>query len=220
MIPQLRSAALLLAIAAPLFCAPSVTAQLPQPHPATQQTAATAPQVSGVPTHPEPLTSRLRSRLSSPDLALSLLGAGALLLLLECALPGAILPGASGLLLLLSGIYGLSLHPLRPAAILAILLSLGLLALSARRPLFGAPALLGTAGLVLGLCTLVIPRPAAPLPHRSIPVTVGLAVGLIAALGASIAGSASRNKRILPSSAPPPRSSIPSPPPVHARPGE
>jgi len=136
-----------------------------------------------------PLRQTLTTHLASPDTALTLIAAGFLLLLAECNLPGAILPGALGLLLLLSGVFGLSLHPIRPPALIVLLLSSAALAISARLPLFGIPALLGTAGLALSLSTLTTPA-----PHTSVATAVALSIGLATSLLGRIAWIARRNK--------------------------
>jgi hypothetical protein len=136
-----------------------------------------------------PLRQTLTHHLASPDTALTLIVAGLLLLLAECNFPGAILPGALGLLLLLSGVFGLSLHPIRPPALIVLLLSSAALAISARLPLFGIPALLGTAGLALSLSTLTTPA-----PHTSVATAVALSIGLATSLLGRIAWIAHRNK--------------------------
>ncbi len=146
------------------------------------------------------LRQSLTQHLATPDAAVALLGTGALLILLECNLPGAILPGAAGLLLLLSGVYSLSLQHPRPASILLLLASCAALALATRLPVFGIPAASGTAGLTVGLYTLV------PSVHPAIPLAFGLAVGLAASALGRIAWRAHRNKTIrLTSSARPQR---------------
>ena len=133
----------------------------------------------------------LLARLHSPNLDLVLLGAGALLLLLECNLPGAILPGALGLLLVLAAVYGLSLQSLQILAVLLLLVAVAALALSSLRPLFGIPALLGTAALVVGLLSLT------PGVSPFLALCVGLTLGLACALLGRVAWQARRNKALL-----------------------
>ena len=150
---------------------------------------------------PQPsIRQSLTHRLATPDAATALLGTGALLLLLECNLPGAVLPGAAGLLLLLSGVYSLSLQHPRPAALLLLLASCAALTVAVRLPVFGIPAAAGTAGLTLGLYTVV------PNSDPAVPLAFGLAAGLAASALSHIAWRAHRNKTIrLTSSAGPPK---------------
>ncbi len=140
----------------------------------------------------------LLALLSTPDIAVLALGLGVLLLFLEANLPGAVLPGAVGLTLLLSGLYGLSLHPLRPAALL-LLAAAGLaLLFSARTPLRNTSALAGTLGLVFGLLYLTDTSRTHLRVHPRAALPVGLLVGLAAALLGRIAHRARRNKAIQP----------------------
>ncbi len=139
---------------------------------------------------------RLIQRLAVPDTAIIILATGVLLIFLECNLPAAILPGALGLLLVLSGIFGLALHPLRPAALLLLLAAGALLGFSARGPLPLVNALAGTAGLICGLLTLIPPASATSSVHLPVAACVGLAIGPSAFLLLSIAERARRNKII------------------------
>lgn len=142
-------------------------------------------------THPS-VRVRLLLRLASTNVAILLLGLGTLLLFAECNLPGAILPGATGLLLFLSGVFGLTLLPLRPAALLVLVAASASLALSAKLPAFGIPAVLGTIALIGGLLTLVISPPV----HPALAIAVGAAVGIAASLLGRVALQARRNKAI------------------------
>ena len=165
------------------------------------------------PLHPPSLRTHLIEWLTKPDVAVLVLGAGVLLLFLECNLPGAILPGALGLLLALSALFGLHLLPLRPLAIVAVLAGSTLLAVSAHLPLFGAPAVAGTAGLVFGLCTLVLPSANLRGVHPAVGGAVGLTLGVAASVLGRIAARARRNKAILAAGSSAPRElTSPSPP--------
>ncbi len=85
----------------------------------------------------------------SGSVALGLVTVGALLLFVECNRPGRILPGACGLLLLLLGINRLRVFTSWDnGALWSALAGLALIGLLRWRPLFGAPAILGT-GLLL-----------------------------------------------------------------------
>jgi len=148
------------------------------------------------PASPTPRT-RLIRRIATPNIAVLLLGVGTLLIFAECNLPGAILPGASGLLLFLSGIYGLTFLPLRPQALLFLLAAAIALALSAKTPAFGLPALLGTASLVYSLLTLIANSSTTSSVHPAIAITLGAAIGVSASLLGRVAAQARRNKTVL-----------------------
>ncbi len=151
-------------------------------------------------TSPEPLALPVSKRrvawLATPDVAISLITVGVLLIFFECNLPGAVVPGAVGLLLLLSGVYGLSLLPLRPTALLVLFAAIGSLVLSVRAPLFGLPAVAGTGGLILSLWTL-LPASAASAVHPAIAVSSGLLLGVTASLLGRVALRARRNKAVV-----------------------
>lgn len=139
---------------------------------------------------------RLIDWLATPDVAVVTLCAGVLLIFLECNLPGAVLPGAVGLFLLLSGAYGLALLPLRPAALLALLGAGAFLALSTRMAITGLPAAAGTCGLVYSFWTLIDQTRAASQVHPSVAVCAGLLLGTSAAFLGRVAEQARRNKAV------------------------
>ncbi|HEV2325323.1 MAG TPA: nodulation protein NfeD [Terracidiphilus sp.] len=112
--------------------------------------------------------------LVNPNIALLFLVAGALLIYLEFNVPGTIVPGALGTLLVLLGIFGLNLLPIRFTAVLLLLAGMGLLVLEAK---FGGHGALATAGilcLIFGAMTLV----AAPIPQMDVSPAVAIALGL------------------------------------------
>ena len=112
--------------------------------------------------------------LVNPNVALLFLVVGALLIYLEFHVPGTIVPGALGTLLVLLGIFGLNLLPIRFTAVLLLLAGLGLLVLEAK---FGGHGALATAGilcLIFGAMTLV----AAPIPQMNVKPAVAIALGL------------------------------------------
>jgi len=120
------------------------------------------------------LRDELLGWLVNPNIALLLLVAGALLIYLEFNAPGSIVPGALGTLLVLLGIFGLNLLPIRFTAVLLLLAGLGFLVLEAK---FGAHGALATAGilcLTFGTLTLV----AAPIPQMDVSPLVAIAVSL------------------------------------------
>jgi membrane-bound serine protease (ClpP class) len=112
--------------------------------------------------------------LVDPNIALLFLVAGALLIYLEFNVPGTIVPGALGTLLVLLGIFGLNLLPIRFTAVLLLLAGMGLLVLEAK---FGGHGALATAGilcLIFGAMTLV----EAPIPQMDVSPAVAVALGL------------------------------------------
>ena len=140
---------------------------------------------------------RLIGWLRKPNVAVTVTGAGILLLFVECNLPGAVVPGALGLLFLLSGIYGLTLLPLRLAALMVLAgAALALLASTLRGGvLSGICGAFGTVGLIYGLGTLVRGSVAGVDPR--VAISVGAAVGLSGLLLGRVARKARRNKAVL-----------------------
>ena len=98
---------------------------------------------------------RLLTRLTSPDLDVLLLICGGLRIYLEFHVPGTIVPGALGTLMVLLAIFGLNLLPVQHTAVLLLFAALALMVLEAK---FASHGVLGVAGilcLVFGLATLV-----------------------------------------------------------------
>ena len=96
----------------------------------------------------------------------------ALLIYLEFNVPGTIVPGALGTLMVLLAVFGLDLLPIRFTAVLLLLAALAFLMLEAK---FGAHGALGIAGIVcltFGMLTLV----AAPVPEMAISPAIAIAV--------------------------------------------
>jgi membrane-bound serine protease (ClpP class) len=112
--------------------------------------------------------------LVNPNIALLFLVAGALLIYLEFNVPGTIVPGALGTLLVLLGIFGLNLLPIRFTAVLLLIAGLGLLVLEAKFGGHGALATTGILCLIFGAMTLV----AAPIPQMDVNPAVAVALGL------------------------------------------
>jgi membrane-bound serine protease (ClpP class) len=115
--------------------------------------------------------------LVNPNIALLLLVGGALLIYLEFNTPGTIVPGALGTLMVLLGIFGLDLLPIRYTAVLLLVGALVLMALEAKFGGHGALAIAGIVCLMFGTLTLV----AAPVPEMAIRPWV--AIGLSVAFG-------------------------------------
>ncbi len=145
-------------------------------------------------TLPPSLRERLLGRLANPDLAVLLLVLGGLLIYLEFNVPGTIVPGSLGTLLVLLALFGLNLLPVRHTAVALILAAFVLIVLEAKFTSHGALGLAGVACLIFGLATLVD----APIPelrvHLATALAAGVAFGLITFGLAWIAIRARRGK--------------------------
>ena len=116
----------------------------------------------------------LLSWLVNPNIALLLLVAGALLIYLEFNAPGTIVPGTLGTLMVLLGIFGLNLLPIRYTAVLLLVAAMVLLILEAKFGGHGALAIAGIICLTFGMLTLV----AAPVPQMDVSPWVALAIAV------------------------------------------
>lgn len=145
---------------------------------------------------PPSLRERLLTRLTSPDLDVLLLLCGGLLIYLEFNVPGTIVPGALGTLLVLLAIFGLNLLPVQHTAILLLFAALALMVLEAKFASHGVLGIVGVACLVFGLATLVD----GPIPqmrvHFGVAAGAGTGFGLITFGLAYIAFKARRAKRL------------------------
>jgi membrane-bound serine protease (ClpP class) len=118
------------------------------------------------------LREQLLGWLVNPNIALLLLVGGALLIYLEFNTPGTIVPGALGTLLVLLGIFGLDLLPIRYTAVALLIGAIVLMALEAKFGGHGALAIAGIICLMFGTLTLV----AAPIPQMAVNPWVAIAV--------------------------------------------
>jgi membrane-bound serine protease (ClpP class) len=123
---------------------------------------------------PTSLRDELLGWLVDPNIALLFLVAGALLIYLEFNAPGTIVPGALGTLMVLLGIFGLNLLPIRFTAVLLLLAGLAFLVLEAKFGGHGALAIAGIVCLTFGTLTLV----AAPIPQMGVDPMVAIAISL------------------------------------------
>lgn len=121
---------------------------------------------------------RLLGWLVDPNIAVLFLVGGALLIYLEFNAPGTIVPGALGTLMVLLGIFGLNLLPIRYTAVLLLVAAMVLLLLEAKFGGHGALAIGGIVCLTFGMLTLV----AAPVPEMGISPVIAISVS--AAFGA------------------------------------
>lgn len=140
---------------------------------------------------------RILTRLTSPDLDVLLLICGVLLIYLEFHVPGTVVPGSLGTLLVLLALFGLNLLPIRHTAVLLLLAALLLTVLEAKFASHGALAVAGVACLIFGLATLVdSPTPELRV-HLGTAIGAGVGFGSISAFLAWVALRARRNKRLL-----------------------
>ena len=143
------------------------------------------------------LRERLLGRLVNPDLAVLLMVFGALLVYLEFNIPGTIIPGALGTLLLLLGLFGLNFLPIHHASVALLLAAVALLVLEAKFASHGVLAAAGIASLIFGLATLVEGPSPDQRVHLATAVGVGLGFGLITTWLATVAWKARRGKQLM-----------------------
>jgi membrane-bound serine protease (ClpP class) len=125
-------------------------------------------------TIPPSLRERLLSKLTNPDIAVLLLVLGGLLIYLEFNVPGTIVPGSLGTLLVLLSLFGLNLLPIRHTAIVLLLAAFVLIVLEAKFGGHGALAAAGIVALIFGLATLVD----GPIPELRVHLATALGAGL------------------------------------------
>jgi len=140
------------------------------------------------------LRERLLSKLTNPDIAVLCLVLGGLLIYLEFNVPGTVVPGSIGTLLVLLSLFGLNLLPVRHTAIVLLLAAFIMMLLEAKYGAHGVLATVGVGCLVFGLATLVD----GPIPelrvHTATAVGAGLGFGAISFGLAWIALRARRSK--------------------------
>ena len=146
---------------------------------------------------PPSMRERLLTRLTSPDLDVLLLLCGGLLIYLEFNVPGTIVPGALGTLMMLLAIFGFNLLPIQHTAVLLLLAAAALIALEAKFASHGVLASAGVLCLVFGLATLVDGPGPEMRVHLSVAVGAGIGFGAISFFLAWIALRARRAKRLL-----------------------
>jgi membrane-bound serine protease (ClpP class) len=129
----------------------------------------------------------------TPDAAILLLTLGLALIAVELNRPGAILPGALGLLVTLLAAAKLAhLHP-NPAAFALLLAASAVLLLQLRRRLPLWAAALAALAVITGLLWLV-PAAGQPPIHPAIAILCGLALGVGTTVLTRLARRARQNK--------------------------
>lgn len=140
---------------------------------------------------------RVLDRLMDPNLAVLILVLGGLLIYIEFNVPGTIIPGALGTLLVLLSLFALNLLPLHYASGFLIVVAFALMLLEVKFSSHGVLAFAGIVCLVLGALTLVN----GPIPelrvHLSTALATGIGFGLITVFLVRIAWVARRNKNML-----------------------
>ena len=118
---------------------------------------------------------RLLSYLANPNLALLLLVGGAMLIYLEFNLPGTVVPGALGSVMVLLAVFSLDMLPIRHIAVGLLFAAAVLILLELKFASHGILSVAGIACLLLGTLSLID----APIPEMSIRpvVAIGLCVG-------------------------------------------
>jgi membrane-bound serine protease (ClpP class) len=142
------------------------------------------------------LRDEILGHLANPNIAILLLVGGALLIYLEFNVPGTIVPGAIGTVMVLVSIFALDLLPIRHTAVLLLLAAAVLMVLELKFPSHGILFLVGIACLAFGTLTLVD----SPIPELAIQPTVAISIciafGLITFLLLRVALAARRNKAL------------------------
>ncbi len=146
---------------------------------------------------PPSMRERLLTRLTSPDLDVLLLMCGGLLIYLEFNVPGTIVPGALGTLLVLLAIFGFNLLPIQHTAVLLLFAALVLMVLEAKFASHGILALAAVLCLVFGLATLVDGPGPEMRVHFGVAAGAGIGFGIISFGLAWIALRARRAKRLI-----------------------
>jgi membrane-bound serine protease (ClpP class) len=140
------------------------------------------------------LKERILSHLMDPNVAFILLALGALSLWAEFNHPGAVLPGAVGLISIVLAFLALNLMPVRFAAMALLIVALALFALEAKFAAHGVLAIGGIIAMIIGALFLVD----GPIPEMQIHLltaaTVAIPFALIAVFLASLALRARRNR--------------------------
>jgi membrane-bound serine protease (ClpP class) len=124
---------------------------------------------------------RARDFLVDPNLITLMLSIGLIGIVVELWNPGLVFPGTVGAISLILGLYGLQVLPVSLAGLLLMLLAAAFFVAEAFVPTHGALAVAGGVMFVLG--ALILFDPAGDAYQVSMPVAIGIAVGLALLLG-------------------------------------
>ncbi len=140
------------------------------------------------------LRERILGALMDPNFAVLLLILGGLLIYLEFNVPGTIVPGSVGTLMVLLSLFALNLLPIAYTAVALLLAALVLFLLEVKFSSHGILAFVGIVCIVFGLLTLVD----GPIPemrvHLATALAAGIGFGVITIFLTTIAVRARRNK--------------------------
>lgn len=146
---------------------------------------------------PPTVREQLLGYLANPNLALLLLVGGALLIYLEFNVPGTIVPGALGTVMVLLAAFALDLLPIRHTAVLLLLAAAVLLLLEVKFTSHGVLALAGIVCLAFGTLTLID----APIPELAIrpwlAISLCVGFGIITVVLLRLAVRARRSKSLM-----------------------
>lgn len=120
------------------------------------------------------LRQRVQMALSDPNIALALTLLGALCLYIEFSTPGLFVPGVAGAILLVTGLFSLSVLPLNWSGAALLLLAAGFFASELKYPTHGVLGLGGAVAMVFGALLLID----SPLPELRIHLATALALVL------------------------------------------
>jgi len=142
------------------------------------------------------LRESIMDRLMNPNFAVLILIVGALLIYLEFHIPGTIVPGALGTLMVVLALFAINMLPVRATSWLLIIGAIVLILLETHFPSHGILAGAGTILLVIGLLTLV----EGPIPQLRVQfataAATGIAFGLITTVLVRAAWKARRSKAV------------------------
>lgn len=138
----------------------------------------------------------IMDRLMNPNFAVLILIVGGLLIYLEFHIPGTIVPGALGTLMVITALFAINMLPVNATSWLLIIGAVVLILLETQFPSHGILAGTGTILLVIGLLTLVN----GPIPQLRVDfataAATGIAFGLITTILVRTAWKARRNKSL------------------------
>lgn len=145
---------------------------------------------------PRPARERFLSLLTRPDVAVVLLALGVLLVYAEFNVPGTVVLGSVGALLVMFSIFGFLQLPLRGTAVLQAVAGLGLTLLELRWRTRWLLPVAGNLLLIVGLLRLVNGPIAELRVHPTTAIVCGILLGTVTLWLASIALRARRNKAV------------------------
>lgn len=140
------------------------------------------------------LRESLLAPFTVPDIAVLALIIGVLLIYLEFNVPGKVLPGALGTLLVTLALFGLLKAHLHYASALLLLIGVVLLLVEARFRLYGLFAIAGAAAFIFGLANLVDGSTTGQHVHPATAIILGTIFSIATLALGSIAIRARRNK--------------------------